>query len=160
MHFEPGEVYHVYNRGNRAQSVFFDADHYEYFLHKVQNELVKICDVLCYCLMPTHFHFMLMPNEDACKKIWLSGRETRMQQLSKTIGKTLSSYVLALQKQQNFVGNLFQKKTKAKCLTDSSQELCTGFAVKDYLINCLHYIHLNPSEARLVTNLLHWQFSS
>jgi putative transposase len=160
MHFEQGEVYHVYNRGNHSQTIFFNHDNYAYFLSKVRREWLYYCDILCYCLMPTHFHFMLMPFQLGCENTFTGRVETNIQMLSKAIGKTLSSYVRALQIRQEITGNLFQKKTKAKCLTDAEQELSNGFLTVDYLINCLHYIHLNPEMAMLVTNSYDWEFSS
>lgn len=160
MHFEPGEVYHVYNRGNHSQTIFFNRDNYAYFLSKVRKEWLRFCDILCYCLMPTHFHFMVVPFPDACVPVFTGQKETQMQKLSKVIGKTLSSYARAIQNQQGFIGNLFQKKTKSKCLTNEDQELESGFSTIDYLINCMHYIHLNPEEAKLVLRAIDWEFSS
>jgi putative transposase len=160
MYFESGQVYHVYNRGNHSQSVFFNRENYIYFLSKVRREWLQYCDILCYCLMPTHFHFMLVPFQDACEYTFAGGIETQIQKLSKVIGKTLSSYVRALQNHRKFSGNLFQKKTKAKCLTDHVLKLSNGFVANDYLINCLHYIHLNPEIAKLVLRSYDWEFSS
>ena len=39
MHFENGEVYHIYNRGNNKQTIFFNEDNYLFFLQKVKEEL-------------------------------------------------------------------------------------------------------------------------
>jgi hypothetical protein len=103
---------------------------------------------------------MLMPFPEACETVFLAGKESQIQKLSKVIGKTLSSYARAIQKEYSLVGNLFQKKTKAKCLTNSVQECSSGFSTIDYLINCLHYIHLNPEAAKLVVSAFDWEFSS
>jgi putative transposase len=157
MHFEPNEVYHVYNRGNNKQQLFFSEENYLYFLKKVRSEWMPYCHILAYCLMPNHFHFMLSTNDEACKNVVLNERETHMQILSKTIGKTLSSYTKAIQKQENITGNLFQKKTKAKRLTGDENFI---FTKQDYIETCFHYIHLNPLEAKLVSSLTNWQYSS
>jgi len=117
MHFEPNHIYHVYNRGNNKQPIFFTDANYLYFLKKIKTEWKKYADVLCYCLMPNHFHVMLVPNKDGCKNIVLADKETHMQNLSKKIGKSLSSYTKAVNTQNITSGNLFQKKTKAKLLT-------------------------------------------
>lgn len=159
MHFEPNQIYHVYNRGNNKQPVFFTDANYHYFLQKIKTEWKKYANILCYCLMPNHFHCMLAPNEEGCKHIVLAGKDTHMQNLSKTIGKTLSSYTKAVNVQNKTTGNLFQKKTKAKLLTEVTRinELFTN---KDYVLTCFHYIHQNPLKAGLVNLLREWPYSS
>jgi len=159
MHFEPNQVYHVYNRGNNKQPIFFNDANYLYFLQKIKTEWKKYADVLCYCLMPNHFHVMLVPNKDSCKSIVLADKETHMQNLSKTIGKTLSSYTKAVNIQNKTTGNLFQKKTKAKLLTVPNS-LIENFSTHEYLLPCFHYIHQNPSKAKLVKDLKDWLYSS
>ena len=159
MHFEPNHIYHVYNRGNNKIPIFFNTENYLYLLRKVRTEWLTYCDILCYCLMPNHFHFMLVPNEAACNNIHLGDKLTHIQNLSKTIGKTLSSYTKAVNNQNQTRGNLFQKKTKAKCLSDVEY---TGnkFTMKDYALTCFHYIHQNPLQANLVKALNKWIYSS
>jgi hypothetical protein len=66
-------------------------------------------------------HFMLQPKKEGCKPIVLKERVTHLQILSRAIGKTLSSYTQAINIQNNTTGNLFQKKTKGKCLTEQSR---------------------------------------
>jgi putative transposase len=159
MHFEPNHIYHVYNRGNNKAPIFFNKENYLFFLQKVRKEWLAYCDIFCYCLMPNHFHFMLFAKHEGCNTILLNERETNLQILSKTIGKTLSSYTQAINIQNKTTGNLFQKKTKAKCLTDQSVDV-TEFPITEYLLNCFYYIHFNPLEAQLVKRLDEWFCSS
>jgi REP element-mobilizing transposase RayT len=109
--------------------------------------------------MPNHFHFLIVPKEEACKNIILNEKETHMQVFSKTIGKTLSSYTKAINIQQQTTGNLFQKKTKAKILIPDKL-MANQFSQRDYLETCFHYIHLNPFIANLVHNMSDWPYSS
>lgn len=106
--------------------------------------------------MPNHFHFMLLAKPEGCVLIKQQGQLSHLQVLSKTIGKTLSSYTQAINIQNKTTGTLFQKKTKAKCLTDISFE----YDQQDYLTNCFYYIHNNPLEARIVNELQDWEYSS
>ncbi len=115
--------------------------------------------VKVFALMPNHFHFMLLANTAGCEKIFINNRLTDLQTLSKAIGNTLSSYTQAINRQNNTIGSLFQKKTKAKCLTDLPTDF-SGFSPTDYLLNCFHYIHLNPLKAKLVHRLEDWRYSS
>jgi putative transposase len=159
MHFEAGQVYHVYNRGNNKQPIFFTDANYIYLLQKIKAEWRKYADILCYCLMPNHFHFMIRPNEAGCQQLVLAGNISNLQNLSKAIGKTLSSYTKAINIQNKTTGNLFQKKTKAKILTRDSK-ISSVYESKDYLITCFYYIHQNPLKANLVKDLKNWLYSS
>jgi putative transposase len=157
MHFTPNEIYHVYNRGNNKQLIFFNDNNYIFLLKKIRQKWKKYCEILCYCLMPNHFHFMLVPNEEACYNIELGDKLTHMQNFSRVIGKTLSSYTKAINIQNQTTGNLFQRKTQAKCLTDLNNK---KEFTQQYLQSCFHYIHQNPLAANLVKNLKDWQYSS
>src|SRR5258706_12681093 len=159
MHFEPDHIYHVYNRGNNKTPIFFNEENYFFLLKKIKNEWLAYCDIFCYCLMPNHFHFMLLAKPEGCDSVYLNGKKSDLQKLSKTIGKTLSSYTQAINNQNNTSGNLFQKKTKSKCLTDLSIDV-TEFHPTEYLLNCFNYIHLNPLKANLVKKLEEWPYSS
>ena len=54
--FAPELHYHIYNRGNNRERIFFEPDNYLFFLKKIKEYLVPVADVLVYCLMPTHYH--------------------------------------------------------------------------------------------------------
>jgi putative transposase len=59
----------------------------------------------------------------------------------------LSSYTKGIQKQENITGNLFQQKTKSKC-------------VDDYAFTAFHYIHQNAYRAKLADKLETYQYCS
>ena len=60
MQFEGSKIYHVYNRGNNQQPIFFGCEHYLFFLRKVRKHVLPHSDLLSYCLMPNHFHFLIV----------------------------------------------------------------------------------------------------
>jgi len=62
MHLEANRIYHVYNQGNRKQSVYFKHEHYLRFLLLVRRYISGNCTVLAYCLMPNHYHFLIQTN--------------------------------------------------------------------------------------------------
>ncbi len=60
---EIGKYYHIYNRGNNKENIFFELKNYEYFLKKFCYYLEKYVDIYAYCLMPNHFHFLIQVKE-------------------------------------------------------------------------------------------------
>jgi putative transposase len=63
MEFEPGHLYHVYNRGNNSQKLFFTPANYLFFLKKIKTNILPYADILAWCLMPNHFHLMIHVNK-------------------------------------------------------------------------------------------------
>jgi putative transposase len=60
-----GTVFHVLNRGNGRQTLFFASGYYEAFVRVVKEALLNIpMRTLGYCLMPNHWHFVLWPELD------------------------------------------------------------------------------------------------
>ena len=165
MHFTPHNVYHVYNRGNNKQPIFFNSRNYDFFLEKIKHQFAPICEILCWCLMPNHFHLMIYATEKTCSERSSFGGKP-MQELPYRIGVLLSSYSQAINKQNGTTGSLFQQKTKAKCVTDreafvrKAQSDPNGIDNDNYLITCMHYIHQNPIKAKIVNKIEDWKYSS
>ena len=149
MQFESSNLYHIYNRGNNKQPIFFNRNNYLYFLTKVKKYIAPNCDILAWCLMPNHFHFLIHANNNTEKII----KETplKINALTEGIRLLLSSYTQGINKQNNSIGNLFQQKTKFKCITDGDT---------NYGYTTFQYTHQNTLKAKLVTKLEDWEFSS
>ena len=134
--FDPNGSYHVYNRGVNRGAIFFSTENYRFFLRRFREYCQPAQgEVIAYCLMPTHYHFLLQVKSAAF------GRRV-MQPFG-------TSYVKAVNKRLNRVGPLFQGRYRAKPVTDDR-----------YLINLTRYIHLNPVTARYVSDPGAWPFSS
>ena len=148
MHFDLENIYHIYNRGNDKQTVFFNRDNYLYFLKKLRKYILPHCEILDYCLMPNHFHLLVYTDERVDEE--LSHNSITKNKLSEGVRLLLSSYAKGINIQEGKTGNLFQQKTKAKCVTGDIS----------YADVCFHYIHQNPKLARLVSKMEDWEFSS
>ncbi|MEO1352878.1 MAG: transposase, partial [Cyanobacteria bacterium J06635_15] len=62
--FAPGHYYHLYNRGNNHQNIFFERDNYLFFLRQLRRYLVEdTLHVIAYCLMPNHYHLLVYLRE-------------------------------------------------------------------------------------------------
>ncbi len=145
MHFTKGSFYHIYNRGNHRQTIFFREKNYLYFLDKVKKYIVPNANLLAWCLMPNHFHLLVQANEVTEKLI--KERPIPINTLTEGIRLLLSTYSQGVQKQQNQKGNLFQQKTKSKC-------------VDDYLTTVFHYIHQNALRSGLVDRIEDYSWCS
>ena len=112
MEFFENELFHVYNRGNNQQKIFFRPENYIYFLKKVRKFILPACDILAYCLMPNHFHFLIYADFRTIQTIAISGKERNI--FSEGVRNLLQTYTKAINKQNNATGSLFQQNTKAK----------------------------------------------
>jgi REP element-mobilizing transposase RayT len=131
------QYHHLYNRSNNEELVFRSPENYGYFLKKYREYLETTLDTIAYCLMPTHFHFLVyVTSED-------------IQQIKAKVGILLSSYTKAINKRYRRHGSLFQKHTKAKHIDEEA-----------YLITLATYIHQNPVRSGLVRKAEDWRFSS
>ncbi len=63
MQIEKGYIYHIYNQGNNRQKIFFERENYLFFLKKIKTHILPYVDILAWCLMPNHFHLMVLVNE-------------------------------------------------------------------------------------------------
>jgi len=187
MDFANGQIYHVFNRGNNSQAIFFNHENYLFFLDKIRKSILPHADILAWCLMPNHFHLMVSVNHieveiseqvtqvRASEGFTLSEtltKPSRKRTLNDSIGIMLRSYSRAIQKQQKITGSLFQKGTKALCLTEtqgvSPAYFDTHFGTMgnldlpetNYLNVCFDYIHMNPVYSKMVDNPEDWEFSS
>jgi len=158
MKFLPENSYHVYNQGNNHERLFYEDNHYHAFLELCKSYVLPHCHILCWCLMPNHFHFLIHT-------------DTRVKELKKQGGlfldpvtngfrKILSTYSHQYNLQNERTGALFRPKTKAKCLSDEAVINESGLSGSEYFISCFQYIHNNPVVAGLVSSPEDWKWSS
>ncbi len=139
----PGGYYHAYNRGAEKRDIFLDEFDYHHFIDLLKFYLVpqkidkqtkithtpywrsRLADgeliLLCYCLMPNHFHFLT--------------KQTKEDGVTKFMRHLGNSYVSYFNKKYDRVGCLFQGKFKAANIDN-----------ENYLFHLSRYIHQNPRE--------------
>lgn len=144
----PDIYYHFYNRGNNRQYVFFEPENYLFFLRRFREYAVPFVDVLAYCLMPTHYHILVMVKQTS--EAPKNGETSEISaQVSLAMQKFLISYTKAINLRFSRVGTLFQGQFQAKPIqTDSHlRHLCI-------------YIHANPVKDGLVAAPEDWIYSN
>ena len=175
MQFKKDYLYHIYNQGNNKQNIFFKRENYIFFLRKIKAYILPYADILAWCLMPNHFHLMVLVNEVEFEDAKIgSATPSRAPNtnLNKSIGILLASYTRAINKEQNRSGSLFRDKTKAECI-NCPNGITPSFTTKDSITKikiispekqypkiCFDYIHQNPVKADLVKKAVDWEFSS
>lgn len=142
------EIYHIYNRGNNRQQIFFKEEHYFWFLFLMRKHIMRSADLLAWCLMPNHFHLLIRANAGTIKYI-IDGSFGR-QAFSQGIKNVLSSYTKRINREMRFTGSRFQQHTKSKNVSSPLIHAWTAF----------HYIHQNPLRAGLVSRMEDWEYSS
>ncbi len=181
MQFQKGYIYHIYNQGNNRQKIFFNRENYFFFLRKIRTYILPYGDVLAWCLMPNHFHLMVLVREveiefnsesftlsEALTTTKLSETLTTKRSFNHSVGILLRSYTRAINKQENKTGSLFRKETKAECIncfkgnTPSfiQNKINISNPEKQYPQICFDYIHQNPVKARFTRSSTDWEFSS
>jgi len=133
--FHADQYYHVYNRGNNFQPIFFGCENYVYFLRQLRKYLTPDqVEIVAYCLMPNHYHLLVYLKTD---------------DLSGLMQRFALSYTKAINERFGRVGALFQGRFKAIHVDREA-----------YLLHLSRYIHANPVAAGLTKLPEEWEFSS
>lgn len=155
--FVNGEFYHLYNRGLEKQNIFENQRDYSRFLktlfyYQIQNPKPKfstyrqsktfpidtskkILEILCFCLMPNHFHLLVKQIKD--------GGVTEFMR------RFIHSYTKYRNVKYQRQGPVFQGIFKAVRVESDEQ-----------LIHLSRYIHLNPLVSFLTKDLKSYPWSS
>ena len=169
MNLQTDNLYHIFNQGNNQETLFYTPENYNYFLRLVRKSISPVCDIMAWCLMPNHFHFLINTNTKSTE-IRKAG-SLEITALAFGFKTVQSSFAQAINKQEKRSGSLFRQKTKAKCLTDLERgqtvlnrqtptTVANRLTLRDYPTTVFHYIHQNPLKAGLVKRLEDWPYSS
>lgn len=137
LKLEPGNYYHIYNRGNNGQNIFFENSNYEFFLHRLDQYMTPFCDVIAWVLLRNHFHLLIYVKEEIeVEKLQYSATENPKKiEVHLQFGHFFNSYAKAINKRYRRTGSLFEKNFE-RILVDHPQ----------YFKNLIHYIHYNPVQ--------------
>lgn len=138
--------YHVYNRGVEKRTIFLDEQDYRMFLYYLfvylvsldtvlhhypklrwnlkQHNLYGKVELLAYCLMPNHFHFLV--------------KQVEADTITKLMRQVTNAYTFYFNKKYDRVGALLQGIFKAALVSS-----------EPYLLHLSRYIHQNCSDLDL-----------
>ncbi len=131
-----GFVYHVLNRGNGRQRVFHGSRDYRMFIDLMREAKTRYSvKVFAFCLMPDHFHMILMPE--------------RAEYLSRWMQWLMTCHVRRYHRDNGTSGHVWQGRFKSFVIQ------------KDvHLLAGLRYVVGNPVRAGLVRSAGEWPWSS
>ncbi|MEC3874492.1 hypothetical protein [Chryseobacterium salviniae] len=134
---ESGKYYHIYNRGNNGQNIFFDPGNYTFFLNRFHQYMSPFCDTIAWVLLKNHFHILIYvkPVEEInCEKLEYTATENPKKiDIHLQFGHFFNSYAKAINKRYKRTGSLFEKNFERK-----------EVATVAYFKKLIHYIHFNP----------------
>jgi len=151
---EKGKFYHIYNRGNAGTNLFYKKENYEFFLHRYSEYLSPYIDTFALCLLPNHFHLLVQIKDDGVAtrgdtfQKGVTSTPTR-DATSEAFRKFFTSYSMAINKQQNRHGSLFEKPFRRKQINNTR-----------YLANLVFYIHANPQLHGITNDFRMYPWSS
>jgi len=149
------EYYHIYNRGFNHQKIFYSSNdynrayktiqYYQYLTPPIKFSYLNIqtpkqqktilsqllqtsINVLAYCFMPNHFHFLIKQEKD----------NGILNSISK-FSNSYSHYFNTINEKQ---GPVFEGRFKAVSIVSNEQ-----------LLHLSRYIHLNPYTASIIKDL-------
>jgi len=131
------KIYHIYNRGNGNEKIFFAEKNYDYFLRQYKKYLSDYLETFAYCLLINHFHLLVRIKSD------------NPELLSEKFRNFFISYSMAVNIQEKRKGNLFQRAFKRKIIDD-----------ENYFYSAVYYIHANPVHHNVIRDLRDYKFSS
>ena len=154
--FVENQFYHVFNRGNNRENIFFNQQNYFYFLKKYDEYLSEYLNTYIYSLMPNHFHFLVsvksnevsatdaIPSRDG-----ICSNDDINKKICERFRRFFLSYAQAINKQEGRTGSLFQKPFKRIHIYSP-----------EHLLYVVYYIHANPQRHGICDNFQKYNYSS
>lgn len=131
-----GICYHVINRGNGRHTVFLKDDDYQAFLKALAHACIEVpLPVLGFCLMPNHFHLVVLPQEDGDLSRWMHWLQ--------------NTHVRRYHQHYQSSGHIWQGRFHS-----------FPIETDEHLLTVLRYVERNPVRANLVARAEQWRWSS
>jgi putative transposase len=120
-----GLPYHITQRGNARQQVFFDDRDYELYLDLLRDQAPRTgLRILAYCLMPNHVHLIAVPE--------------RGNAMAAALGRTHADFARHFNLRKRACGHVWQARYFS-CPLDEV-----------HLWQAIAYVERNPARARMV----------
>ena len=144
---QTGKYYHIYNRGNNRENVFFEDRNYTHFMNLYARYIEPVVDTFAYCLLRNHFHFLVRIKD-------LQGLQdleglTANRKVLQQFSNFFNSYSKAINKAYQRTGALFEHGFSRIEVTSDR-----------YFVALVRYIHFNPQKHNFVKDFREYSYSS
>lgn len=134
--FYISDFYHIMIQGDEKKFIFKKSNYKEKFIYLLKHNAFKNdIKLIAYCVMDNHVHILVH-----CKEI---------ERISKMMLQCNTSYGKFFSNERKNVGHVFRDRYR-------SEPIYT----KEYLMNCIKYIHENPIKSNMVKECRQYQYSS
>ncbi|MFH1478555.1 MAG: transposase [Candidatus Omnitrophota bacterium] len=131
----PNTPHHITQRGNYQQDIFDHEKHYKQYCKWIDDYAEHHdLEILAYCLMKNHVHFIVIPKEEHC--------------LAKVFKIVHAMHAQYMNKQRKTKGHLWQGRFYSCVLDDA------------HLYRAIRYVENNPVRADLVKDAWEYKWSS
>ena len=146
---EPGKYYHIYNRGNNRENIFFEERNYVYFMQLYAKYIEPVADTFAYCLMRNHFHLLVRIKTRRVSENPPGLESLDARAVGQQFNNLFNSYAKAINKAYQRTGSLFQKRFGRIEVTSDR-----------YFLALINYIHRNPQKHGFVSDFRDYPYSS
>lgn len=149
---ETGKFYHIFNRGNNGDKIFYTPENYRFFLKRLDEHLSDWIEVYAFCLLSIHFHFLIRIKDKPLpwsEALHPADAKLLKDPVSAAFHRMFTSYSKAINKQEHQHGSLIENPFKRKEITNI-----------EYLANLVFYIHANPQIHGLCDDFRQYPWSS
>jgi REP element-mobilizing transposase RayT len=143
---EPGNYYHIYNRGNNREDIFFEPGNYLHFLNLFDKYIHLAAKTYAYCLLKNHFHFLVRIHEEKELPEYFI---TDNRKISSPFSNLFNSYAKSINIKYGRTSSLFQERFKRKMIVSNEQ-----------LKDIIYFIHSNPVNHNIIRDFKKYPYSS
>ena len=158
--FIENQFYHIYNRANGDDKLFYTDANYLYFLEKLNSYISAFVEIYTYCLIPNHFHLLVKVKDTIptpvrfTELISSEGEEPNKPDMynyliTQAFSNFFNCYAKSINRQENRSGSLFERPFKRKLID-----------TEEYLRMIIIYIHLNPVHHQITQSYENYRWSS
>ena len=146
-----GTFYHIYNRGNNRENIFFQERNFAYFLELWWKHVSPIAETWAYCLLRNHFHAVVWIKEQSNLSGLqnLTGLSPKLKEPSQYFSNFFNAYARGVNIATQRTGTLFERSFKRIPVDNEA-----------YLLRLIVYVHQNPQKHKFEDDFRNWNYSS
>jgi putative transposase len=153
----PDNIYHILSHAAGNEKLFKEPKNFDFFLKKYCQHITPVADTFCYCLLPSHFHFMIrIKGYDEIEKHFTEKKKDRKfipeiapDFIMERFSNWLNSYTKSFNKVYKRKGSLFIDYLRRIEVKKDGQFSDTIF-----------YVHKNPVHHGYCKTITEWPASS